>query len=160
MIEPPYFFWGGICSQWLRAPITIDGTIYNCNEQYMMAEKARLFGDMDALQRIMLSGDPRNQKAIGREVKGFDPVVWTEICRLVVYRANLAKFGQNNDLWVELMKLGDREIVEASPEDRIWGIGLHESDDRVHDRTQWRGTNWLGIAIMQARSDLKALNVV
>lgn len=151
------FFWGGECSQWYKAMIEIDGVNYNCNEQYMMAQKARLFDDKDMFAAIMASNNPRDQKAFGRKVKGFDAAKWNEIARLVVYRANLAKFAQNPSLKAWLLQTGKREIVEASPEDRVWGIGLGENDDRIWDRAQWRGTNWLGLAIMQVRSDIRAI---
>lgn len=150
-------FWGGPCSQWSRHPILIDGTIYNCNEQFMMAEKATLFGDLDACSAIMATKEPANQKAIGRRVNRFDHSEWQKIARVVVYRANLAKFSQHADLGQWLMNTGDKVIVEASPEDSIWGIGLHESDNAAWDTETWRGLNWLGIAIMQVRADLRTM---
>jgi len=154
LTDTQYFFWGGICSQWAHVPIEINGVVYNCNEQYMMAEKAKLFDDQESLNEIMTTTDPRTQKFIGRRVKGFDVAKWQSVARLVVYRANLAKFSQHQNHWAELMSLGLREIIEASPEDHIWGIGLHESDPDCLDRSKWQGTNWLGIAIMQARADI------
>jgi ribA/ribD-fused uncharacterized protein len=151
------FFWGGIYSQWYHAPIFIDGVEYNCNEQFMMAEKARCFGDTEALEGIMNAKNPSTQKAWGRKVKNFDPIKWNEISRLVVYRANLAKFTQDSQLQDILLKSGDKTIVEASPEDRIWGIGMSELDPDRFDESKWQGTNWLGIAIMQVRSDIRSL---
>lgn len=147
------FFWGGPFSQWHAATIKIEGQEYSCNEQYMMAEKARLFGDTEMLEKIMATKNPRDQKAYGRKVKNFDPVKWNEISRLVVYRANWAKFTQNDDLNTILAKTMSHEIVEASPEDCIWGIGLSEDNPDRFDRSKWRGTNWLGEAIMQVRWD-------
>jgi len=88
-------------------------------------------------------------------VRGFDKDKWEEVCREYVYEANYAKFTQNPKYLEELMSYGDREIVEASPKDKIWGIGLHETDERVHDKSQWQGTNWLGKAITQVRDELK-----
>jgi ribA/ribD-fused uncharacterized protein len=160
-VEDKYlFFWGGVYSQWLSSEFTVDGMTYNTAEQYMMAEKARLFNDATALGYILKTRDPSRQKAIGRTVQDFDPVKWNEVCRLVVYRANLAKFTQSKFLLNELMSTGNQIIVEASPEDTIWGIGLGETDPRRFDETQWRGKNWLGIAIMQVRSDLRQLSKV
>lgn len=149
-----YFFWGGECSQWYKAPIKIDGHTYNCNEQYMMAEKARLFNDQDALDAILKISNPRKQKALGRSVKGFDQNEWEKIARLVVYRANWAKFSQHKDLFNFLLGTKKLKIVEASPEDTVWGIGLHENDPDILDESKWKGTNWLGEAIMQVRDDL------
>lgn len=156
MITDKYvFFWGGVCSQWCPSLFVIDGLQYNCAEQYMMAKKAMLFGDMEAYSKIMTTTDPSVQKAAGRKVKNFNKEVWEDKCRGYVYDANYAKFTQNPHMLEELISYGDREIVEASPEDKIWGIGLHESDERVHDKSKWQGTNWLGEAIMKVRETLK-----
>lgn len=157
--ENAHLFWDGMCSQWVPIPITIDGILYNCNEQYMMAMKAKLFGDEKIHTAIMYSNEPRNQKALGREVVGFDPVKWNEVCRLVVYRANLAKFTQDKIAYDWLLDTGDKLIVEASPVDKIWGIGLHQSKAEAWDTEKWQGKNWLGEAIMQVRSDIKQLGL-
>jgi ribA/ribD-fused uncharacterized protein len=148
------FFYGGPCSQWYRSPMMIDGVKYNCAEQYMMAQKALLFGDEDVYFAIMRATDPSEQKMLGRQVRNFDADKWNEVAKEVVYKANLAKFTQNEDLKQWLEKTGDRELVEASPTDCIWGIGLSTTDPRRHDRSQWRGTNWLGEAIMRARKEI------
>jgi len=147
-------FWGGKFSQWYPYKMTIDGVEYNCCEQYMMAEKARLFGDLDSLQQIMAAKDPRDQKRIGRSVKNFVPQMWEKICKDVVFRANLAKFS-DPEMKKYLMSFGNEEIVEASPYDKIWGIGLSEDDPDALDKTKWQGTNWLGEAIMAVREALK-----
>jgi ribA/ribD-fused uncharacterized protein len=120
----------------------------------MMAKKALLFGDYDALREIMLSKDPALQKAMGKKVKGFDKDKWEKHCRKFVYDGNYAKFTQNPDMLSELMASGDRELVEASPEDKIWGIGMHESHPDILDSSKWKGTNWLGQAIMYVRENL------
>lgn len=148
-------FWGGTYSQWCPSPFKIDGIEYNCCEQYMMAKKALVFNDHEAYEQIMSTKSPRDQKAIGRRVKNFDASVWSPISREVVYQANYAKFTQNPKMREELMATGEMEIVEASPEDKIWGIGLHETDPRAWDKSTWQGTNWLGEAIMQVRKKLK-----
>jgi ribA/ribD-fused uncharacterized protein len=148
-------FWGGTYSQWCPSKFTIDGVEYNCAEQYMMAKKALLFDDVESYNMIMYADNPRDQKAFGRRVKGFDKDKWEAVCRKYVYDANYAKFTQNPKMLEELMATGDKEIVEASPEDKIWGIGLHESDPLAWDKSTWQGTNWLGEAIMQVRKTLK-----
>ena len=147
-------FWGGKFSQWYPHDMEIDGVVYNCCEQYMMAEKARLFNDTEALAKIMVSDDPRTQKAIGRTVKGFNAPMWEKVCRDIVFRANMAKFS-DPDMKSYLLAFGEKEIVEASPYDTIWGIGLGEEDPRALDKAQWQGTNWLGEAIMQVRETFK-----
>lgn len=147
-------FWGGIFSQWYAHDMVIDGVIYNCCEQYMMAEKARMFGDADVLEAIMKAKDPRNQKALGRGIKNFNPHMWNVVCKDIVFRANLSKF-QDPELKKYLFSFGNEEIVEASPYDKIWGIGLAEDNPDALDKTKWQGTNWLGEAIMAVRESLK-----
>jgi ribA/ribD-fused uncharacterized protein len=153
------FFWGGTFSQWCPSTFEIGGFQYNCCEQYMMAQKALFFDDFEIYNKIMETSHPAQQKALGRKVKGFDKEKWESVCREIVYDANFAKFTQNPKMMAELIETGDREIVEASPEDKIWGIGLHENDARVHDKSQWQGTNWLGEAIMQVREKLKTIKI-
>ena len=149
------FFWNGIFSQWHPSSFTIDGVGYNCCEQYMMAKKALVFKDMEAYEAIMASKSPKEQKEIGRRVKNFNADVWAVFSRDIVYQANYAKFTQNPAMRDELMATGNLEIVEASPYDKIWGIGLHETDERAWDKSTWLGTNWLGIEIMKVRETLK-----
>jgi hypothetical protein len=151
-------FWGGTFSQWCPSYFQIDGVEYNCAEQYMMAKKALLFNDFDSYREIMLEDQPSTQKALGKRVKGFDKVKWEKYCRKYVYDANYAKFTQNPKMLKELLLTGTKEIVEASPEDKIWGIGLHETNPLAWDKSTWQGTNWLGEAIMQAREAIKTGN--
>ena len=149
------FFFGGICSQWVSSIFTIDGITYNCAEQYMMAKKALLFKDKEQLHEIMNTDNPRDQKHYGRQVKDFDPEKWELVCKKHVYDANYAKFTQNQSMLDELISYGDREIVEASPTDKIWGIGLAVDDPQIHDKSNWQGTNWLG----EVRRDvMKSIN--
>jgi len=148
------FFWHGWPSQWHPAAFTLDGAVYLCAEQFMMAEKARLFGDEETRARILAATSPREHKALGREVKGFDSARWTEVCREVVYRGNVAKFAQNADLAALLLATGERTLAEASPTDRIWGIGLAANDARATDPSGWKGKNWLGEALMRVRGEM------
>ena len=148
------FFWGGTFSQWCPSKFEIDGVEYNCCEQYMMAKKALVFNDFDACREIMLEKNPALQKAIGRKVRGFNVEKWESVCQKIVYDANLAKFTQNPKMFEELLSTGTREIVEASPEDKIWGIGLHETNSLAWDKETWQGRNLLGIAIMKVRATL------
>ena len=146
------FFYGSVFSQWYPHRMVVDGTSYNCAEQYMMAQKAFMFGDVEAYDKIMATNQPNVQKAAGRAVKGFDVAKWSAVSREFVYRANKAKFSDPR-LKKILLDTGDREIVEASPTDKIWGIGLSEDDDRVLDKKNWNGLNWLGQCIMRVRED-------
>lgn len=151
-----HFFYGGFLSQWYPCTFTIDGIYYNCTEQWMMAEKARLFKDEESLTAIMATDSPREQKAIGRKIKDFDKAKWEHVAKEVVYLGNLAKFTQNEDLLEQLLDTDDEELVEASPTDCIWGIGLAEDNPDCHDKSKWRGTNWLGECIMRVRTDIKS----
>jgi ribA/ribD-fused uncharacterized protein len=123
----------------------------------MMAQKALLFNDADALEIIMGTDNPKIQKAAGRTVKGFVKEVWDQNCKVFVYRANLAKFTQNTKFMDWLLNTGSTKLVEASPWDKIWGIGLDATDPRAQNRNTWLGTNWLGEIITQVREDIKEL---
>lgn len=150
-------FYGGPLSQWVPCKFEIDGITYNCAEQYMMAEKAFFFDDEESFCRILGTSNPSQQKAIGRKVKGFDADAWNKIACSVVYKGNYAKFGQNPMLKDFLLNTGNRHLVEASPTDLIWGIGLSVDDPRALDPKQWRGLNWLGVTLMKVRLALGGL---
>lgn len=147
------FFYGGVFSQWYMHDMVIDGVTYNCAEQYMMAMKAKTFGDEYTHALIMDSNHPADQKAAGRKVSNFDPLVWSSVAEEYVYKANLAKFS--GELKPYLLETEDREIVEASPTDKIWGIGLAIGDHRCLDKSKWRGQNLLGECIMRARETIR-----
>lgn len=162
------FFWGHtpkageevgkhVFSQWYEAPFTVGGVTYPTAEHWMMAEKARLFGDGQALERILAARTPGEAKKLGREVLGFDDDAWNAARWEIVVRGNEAKFGQNPELGTYLAATGDRVLVEASPVDRIWGIGLAGDDPKAENPEMWRGLNLLGFALMQVRARLGAL---
>lgn len=148
------YFWSGIYSQWHKSDFTIDGNKFTTAEQYMMYKKALLFEDEEVANAIMRTNNPREQKALGRKVRNFNTDTWNKVCREYVYEANYAKFTQNPQMLDELFRTGKKLIVEASPKDIIWGIGLHYDDERIHDKSQWKGKNWLGEAIMRVREQL------
>jgi ribA/ribD-fused uncharacterized protein len=141
-------------SQWFEASFEVDGTRYLTAEHYMMAEKARLFGDEAARERVLAAANPGAAKAIGREVLGFDNQRWLVHRWDIVVRANVAKFSQNAALRTFLLQTQDRLLVEASPVDAIWGIGLAADDPRAADPAAWEGLNLLGFALMEVRSRL------
>jgi len=127
----------------------------------MMAEKARLFMDShpdnaDILKAILVSNSPREQKELGRQVKGFIDSEWVKIAKDVVYKASVAKFSQNVKLKEQLLATGDLTLVEASPVDLRWGIGYAANDPEAQEPHKWRGLNWLGEAIMRARKTIRA----
>lgn len=148
------FFWNGPFSQWAPSKFKVGNLEFTSAEQYMMAHKAVFFNDVETFKKIMSTDDPREQKAFGRQVKNFDKDKWESVCKQIVYEGNYAKFSQNDDYRQELMKTIGTELVEASPDDKIWGIGLEESDERAKDKSQWQGTNWLGEVITRVREDM------
>ena len=148
--HPPSAF-----SQWTLSPFTVDLVEYNCAEQFMMASKARLFGDDTALSAILATKDPREQKRLGRHVRLFDPELWRSECEHLVLLGNLAKFSQNEEMRLALIQTGDRHLAEASPHDTLWGIGLSAHDPRASSPDSWCGQNLLGQALEDARENLR-----
>ena len=148
------FFWDGIYSQWHQSPMEIDGVKYNCCEQYMMHQKALLFGDQEIAEKIMNTSSPRDQKQLGRQIRGFDKGRWDAACVSIVYRGNFAKFSQNEELKQDLLATTDRILVEASPYDNIWGIGMGEDEEGVEDPKNWKGLNLLGWSITLVKKQL------
>ena len=122
----------------------------------MMAEKARLFGDQAALSMVLAATTPGAAKAAGRNVRGFDEEKWLAQRWDIVVRANRAKFSQNQALRTFLLNTGDRVLVEASPVDAIWGIGMAADDADAQHPAAWQGLNLLGFALMAVRSELQA----
>lgn len=160
------FFWGhtpkradavdaSCLSQWFPRGFVADGVRYPTAEHFMMAEKARLFADGEALTKILASSTPAEAKAIGRTVRGYDDDAWGRARTEAVVRGNVAKFGQHEDLRAFLLGTGDRVLVEASPRDRIWGIGMGASNPDARVPARWRGRNLLGFALMDARERLR-----
>jgi 7-cyano-7-deazaguanine synthase len=143
-------------SQWYPAAFEVDGLRYPTAEHFMMAEKARLFGDEAARLAIVQAAAPGAAKALGRGVQGFDEARWQAARYAIVVRGNAAKFGQNPALRAFLLNTGERVLVEASPVDRIWGIGLAADDVRAQQPEHWPGQNLLGFALMDVRRSLRA----
>lgn len=158
------FFWGHVdrkgdvgkscLSQWYMCSFMIEDVYYNCAEQYMMAEKARIFGDEDIWQQIMASYEPMTMKKLGRKVRNFNDYVWKKNCQEIVKRGNFAKFSQNPNLRKYLLDTEDKILVEASPKDTIWGIGLTEDDSEACNPRLWKGENLLGFTLMDVRDML------
>lgn len=128
-------------------------TFYNA-EQWMMFNKALLFEDEKCAKDIMEDPDPKAVKAIGREIKNFNQKTWDEHKRDIVYEGNKLKFGQNRELLDELRKTVGTTMVEASPFDRIWGIGLSANNPKAKARRNWRGQNLLGQILTNLRVEL------
>jgi ribA/ribD-fused uncharacterized protein len=146
---------GASClSQWWPAPFTVDGVAYATAEHWMMAAKARLFEDAAAERAALAAGHPAEAKKAGRLVRGFDEAVWARERFRIVVEGSVHKFGAHPELLAYLLGTGDRVLVEASPMDRVWGIGLAADDEAAMDPERWRGPNLLGFALMEARERL------
>ncbi len=143
-------------SQWFRCSFTDGGNTFNCAEQFMMHGKAVLFDDAEVAEKILTAAHPRDHTALGRKAKSFDDKVWKRSREQIVLAGNRAKFSQNPELKELLLATKGTELVEASPYDKIWGIGLAASDPRAHDPSQWKGQNLLGRILTQLREELAA----
>jgi ribA/ribD-fused uncharacterized protein len=157
IVENYTFFWGNSSpfSQWHRSVFTIDNQRFTCAEQYMMYRKAELFDDGWAMKEIMATSDPREIKAWGRKVQGFEKIIWGKAAYDVVVRGSYAKYTQTASMADILLRTDDTIIVEAAPTDAIWGIGLDEATAIITPPEQWPGTNLLGKALMEVRSGLR-----
>lgn len=146
-------------SQWYPCQFEVDSVKYTSAEQYMMAEKARLFGDEKIRAEILRTSDPRKCKALGRKVKNFDKAVWDKRKENIVRNGNFEKFMQNSALRSFLLSTGDKVLVEASPTDRVLGIGLGKNNPDALDPQKWRGQNLLGFTLMAVWKDMAILDM-
>ena len=122
----------------------------------MMTSKARLFGDDSALSAILATDDPREQKRLGRQIRHFDHESWQQECENIVLQGNLAKFSQNVEMRQALMHTGQRRLAEASPHEKLWGIGLSACDYHASSPSIWRGSNLLRQALEHVRETLRS----
>ena len=160
------FFWGhrpsedgsitkSCFSQWFDCQFNVDGVEYSTAEQYMMAQKALLFGDNIIYNEIMKASHPKQFKSLGRMITGFDEKIWNQNRTDIVIKGNTAKFSQNQELKYFLLCTNERILVEASPCDNIWGIGMGADDRRCENPTLWKGENLLGFCLMEVRDIIK-----
>jgi ribA/ribD-fused uncharacterized protein len=147
------FFWGGPFSNWYPSNFIVDGITFNCGEQFMMYEKAMTFGDIKTAKEIMSTNNPSAQKALGRKVKNYDDKVWAEVRFEKVKRGLLEKY-KIEPFYSYLKERKDKIIVEASPYDRIWGIGYDENDPKILEEKDKWGENLLGKCIMEIAKEL------
>ena len=156
------FFWGHhtspdgrikkcCLSQWYECEFTADGVKYHTAEQYMMAQKALLFGDNDVFELIMKANDPKEYKSLGRKIRNFDEKLWNDSKTDIVIKGNTAKFSQNIAMKNFLLGTADKVLVEASTVDCIWGIGLSADVPDASEPEKWRGSNLLGFCLMEVR---------
>lgn len=152
------YFWSvndidyGCFSQWYKTEFEENDVWFNCSEQYMMAKKALLFGDYEVYEKIMKTDSPKNMKALGRKIKGFDPKLWNNHRYEIVLCGNMLKFGYDAELLEKLQETGDAIIAEASPYDKIWGIGMKKRKGLTEK--DWCGDNLLGKVLMEVRKFL------
>ena len=160
------FFWGhtpkshslvdqSCLSNWFPAEFSVEGDQYSTAEHYMMAEKARLFGDLSIREEILQAKNPGAAKRLGRKVKDFNQEEWEKNRFKIVVAGCFAKFSQNQSLKEFLLNTEDRVLVEASPVDPIWGIGLAKDHKDIENPNTWKGLNLLGFSLMEARDQLK-----
>jgi len=151
------FFWQNRSpfSNWYPSKFTHNGINFTRGEQYMMYQKAMLFGDSEVAQAILLTDNPKEQKDLGRLVRNYDDAKWAAVRVDVMVEGLFEKFNQNEYLKQALLDTGDTEIVEASPYDRIWGIGWADEDPEAQDKSKWRGQNLLGIVLMKVRDKIR-----
>ena len=152
------FFWShretapfAACSQFYPRDIRIEGLTFTCCEQWMHWRKALLFQDPATAEAILATADPAEHKRLGRQVSGFSQPMWHAVARDIVFRANMAKFSQHPDLLASLDPSRGTTLVEAAPNDRLWGIGLAKDDPRAGKRAEWLGSNWLGEVVTSLR---------
>ena len=160
-----FFFWGhrkladGVItkscfSQWYEAAFQVEGELFRTSEYYMMVHKVRLFGDNATATAMLAASTADEAKSLGRKVRGFSDEVWLQHREEIVYAGNVAKFTHNHKLRKFLLGTGTTVLVEASPVDPIWGIGLAKEDPLAVDPTAWPGLNLLGFALMKVREQL------
>ncbi len=162
------FFWGHIhngeevgdfiFSQWYDTPFLVDNIEYKTSEHWMMACKARLFNDMELFDKIIKSNKPGEAKELGRQIRNFDAAEWDNKKYEIVKDGNIHKFTQNKKLRDYLINTGERVLVEASPIDSIWGIGLDSNSNGIENPYTWQGLNLLGFALMEVRDFVKNSN--
>ncbi len=154
--EDAIYFWGSVYSQWYSSENQIEenNIIFNNAEKYMMYHKALLFKDLDIANQILALNNAKKIKALGRKIKNFDEDIWNKNKEDIVTQASYLKFTQNADLLDVMLKDKNLKLVEASPVDKIWGIGLHFDDKDVEEETKWQGQNLLGKCLMKARAKI------
>lgn len=147
---------GKFClSQWFESPFRVAGVEYLTAEHWMMAQKALLFDDSEAYQKILMARTPGEAKHLGRHVSNYDQTVWDQRKYEIVKEGSLHKFSQNPVHLEFLLGTAQRVLVEASPLDSVWGVGLAQEDPRIEDVATWPGQNLLGFALMEARDNLQ-----
>ena len=159
--EKHVLFWGSVFSNWATARFVVDGNEFRTSEQYFMYMKAKTFKDEEIAQEILKYGtNPKEAKKLGRKVKNYDDAVWNVKRYDIMYDAIKYKFDANPQMKEELMSYHGKSFVEASPYDKVWGIGICEDDAEADDESMWKGTNLLGKALTELRDHYEFTNIV
>lgn len=149
------FFRSGPFSNWYSSKFVLNGVEYTSAEQAMMHLKAIHFKDSETAEQILATTNPRKQKELGRGVKNYVDTEWNDVRYKYALEFLYAKFTQNEDLMQSLLATCDSILVEASPVDTVWGIGLAEDNLDILDESKWRGTNLLGKALTEVKQRIK-----
>jgi ribA/ribD-fused uncharacterized protein len=170
--ETHVYFVSGPFSQWHPSPFTASLPVLTATEpraelassgrvlqfshaeQAMMASKASVFGDEEILEKILQASSPKAQKELGRQVRNFVPAIWNSVAYRIVCIMNFCKFSAEDEIKRLLLETGSKHLVEGAWYDPIWGVGLAWDDPQIEDPSNWKGTNWLGEALMAVRSIL------
>lgn len=155
------YFWGSYLSNFYWTPFTDgkDDIVWKTSEHYYMAMKAAEFGDYDSFDAIVLAPDAKSAKAIGRKVKGFGAERWDKVSEEYMFTACMHKFLNNEHIRKELIETGNKILVEASPVDKVWGVGLHATNDLILDEKNWKGENRLGKVLMRVREVYEGVTI-
>ena len=145
----------GYLSNWYPSRFTVEGRSFSSMEQFMMYQKAVCFCDTNIAVQIMNTHDVSEIKQLGRQVSGYNDIIWNGVRQIVVFEGLLAKFSQNEDLKKMLLASGNAVLAECAVNDRIWGIGLSMTDPDRHDISKWKGQNLLGFTLMMVRDRIK-----
>lgn len=141
-------------SQWYQSSFEMNNIRYSCAEQYMMAEKARLFGDKIALEKIFKAYHPNQMKLIGEGINNFNKDIWDKEKNRIVKIGNMAKFSQNPRLKRYLINTKSKILVKTNRHDFTWGIGMAKDDEDIYNPLKWNGENLLGFILMNIREIL------
>jgi ribA/ribD-fused uncharacterized protein len=148
------FFWNDLCSNFEFVDIEHKGNVFPTTEHAFMWEKAMFFGDKQIANELLTCKLPGLAKNLGRQVKNFDAGKWDEVCYEAMLVVNRIKWNQPKYKKF-LLETEERILVEASPYDRIWGIGMKANEEGIEDEANWKGHNLLGKVLMDVRKEIQ-----